>query len=121
MAPSLKNVPEILQDLKDLLISYAKQETVDPLRNLGRFLGFGLAGIAMLTLGTFLIGMALLRFVQTMTGDWVNDPWSWVPYLAPITFWGLVIGIAISRIGKGGIGAAAPAATAPTNAKGTTR
>ena len=95
MAPSLKNVPEILQDLKDLLISYAKQETVDPLRNLGRFLGFGLAGIAMLTLGTFLIGMALLRFVQTMTGDWVNDPWSWVPYLAPITFWALVIGIAV--------------------------
>jgi hypothetical protein len=108
VAPSLKNVPETLQDLKDLLVAYAKQETIDPLRNLGRYLGFGLGGIVLLTLGTFFLGLALLRFVQTMTGDWVNDPWSWVPYLAPIAFYGLVIALAVSRIGKGGIGAADP-------------
>jgi hypothetical protein len=121
VAPSLKNVPDILQDLKDLLISYAKQETVDPLRNLGRYLGFGLAGISLLTLGTFLVGMALLRFVQTMTGDWVNDPWSWVPYLAPIAFYVLVIVIAVSRIGRGGIGAAEPVAASQTNGRGSAR
>jgi len=106
VAFSLKNLPETLQDLKDLLVAYAKQETIDPLRNLGRFLGFGLAGMALLTLGTFLLGLGLLRFVQTMTGDWVNDPWSWVPYLAPLLLWGSVIGVAVSRIGKGGVGTA---------------
>lgn len=116
MALSVKDVPDTLHDLWDLLVAYAKQETIDPLRNLGRYLGFGLAGVLLLTLGTFLLGMALLRFVQTMTGDWVNDPWSWVPYLAPIAFYGIVIGLAISRIGKGGIGAAEPAP-----APGTTR
>jgi len=108
VARSVRNVPDTVKDLWDLLVAYAKQETVDPLRNLGRYLGFGLAGMVLLTLGTFLLGLALLRFVQTMTGDWVNDPWSWVPYLAPLAFWGLVIGIAVSRIGKGGIGAADP-------------
>lgn len=117
MALSLKDLPETLQDLKDLLVAYAKQETIDPLRNLGRYLGFGLAGISLLTMGAFFLGMALLRFVQTMTGDWVNDPWSWVPYLAPIAFYVLVIVVAVSRIGKGGIGAATPATAGPANAK----
>jgi hypothetical protein len=120
VALSVKDVPDTLRDLWDLLVAYAKQETIDPLRNLGRYLGFGLAGVVLLTLGTFLVGMALLRFVQTMTGDWVNDPWSWVPYLAPIAFYGIVIGIAVSRIGKGGIGAAEPAPV-PAPASGPTR
>ena len=81
MALSVKNVPDTLQDLKGLLISYAKQETVDPLKNLGRYLGFGLAGMALITLGTFFLAMSLLRFLQTMIGGVFDGFWSWVPYV----------------------------------------
>ena len=68
-----------LQDLWDLLVAYAKQETIDPLRNLGRYLGFGLAGMALLTLGTFFLAMSLLRALQTMIGGVFDGFWSWVP------------------------------------------
>jgi hypothetical protein len=121
VAPSLKNVPDILQDLKDLLISYAKQETVDPLRNLGRYLGFGLAGMALLTLGTFFLGMSLLRFLQTMVGGVFDGFWSWVPYVIVMIVFGGAIFVALKRIDSGGIGAAEPAAGVQTEAKGTTR
>lgn len=109
MALSVKNVPDTLQDLWDLLVAYAKQETVDPLRNLGRYLGFGLAGMALLTLGTFFLAMSLLRFLQTMVGGVFDGFWSWVPYLIVIVCLGAVIALALKRIDKGGIGAAEPA------------
>jgi hypothetical protein len=121
VALSLKNVPETLQDLKDLLISYAKQETVDPLRNLGRYLGFGLAGMALLTLGTFFLGMALLRFLQTMVGGVFDGFWSWVPYVIVMIVFGGAIALALSRVDRGGIGAAEPALAVPANDKRSAR
>ena len=109
MAPSLRSLPETLQDLWDLLVAYTKQETVDPLRNLGRYLGFGLGGMALLTLGTFFLAMALLRFLQTMIGGVFDGFWSWVPYVIVMVLLGGAIALALGRIDRGGIGAAEPA------------
>ena len=107
MAFSVKKVPDTLQERKDLLIAYAKQETIDPLRNLGRYLGFGLAGMALITLGTFFLAMALLRFLQTMLGGFFDGFWSWVPYVIVMLLLGVAIVVALKRIDKGGIGTAA--------------
>jgi hypothetical protein len=104
MALSVKNVPDTLQDLKGLLVSYAKQETIDPLRNLGRYLGFGLAGMALITLGTFFLAMSLLRFLQTMVGGFFDGFWSWVPYVIVMVVLTGAIAVALKRIDKGGIG-----------------
>jgi hypothetical protein len=109
MALSVKNVPDTLQELKDLLVAYAKQETIDPLRNLGRYLGFGLAGMALITLGTFFLAMALLRFLQTMLGGFFDGFWSWGPYVIVMVLLSGAIVLALKRIDKGGIGAASPA------------
>lgn len=72
-------------ELKDLVVGYAKQETVDPLKTLGRYLGFGFAGSAVMGLGLFLLLLALLRGLQQI--DLFNDPaevnggtFSWAPY-----------------------------------------
>jgi hypothetical protein len=100
-------MPDTVQDLWDLLVAYAKQETVDPLRNLGRYLGFGLAGSALLTLGTFFLALSALRALQTQTGDVFDGNWSFVPYLIVIVALALVAAVAVSRIKKGGIGTAA--------------
>ena len=121
MALSLKNLPETLQDLWDLLVAYAKQETVDPLRNLGRYVGFGLAGMALLTLGTFFLGMSLLRFLQTMVGGVFDGFWSWVPYLIVMVVFGGAIFLALSRIDRAGVGAAEPASAGQINDKRSAR
>ncbi len=66
-------------DLPELLRRYVRQETLDPLRSLGRFLGLGIAGSIMMGVGAILLGVGALRFLQ----DWsvLDDSWSWAPYL----------------------------------------
>ncbi len=66
-------------ELKDLVVGYAKQETVDPLRTLGRYLGFGLAGSVVMGTGLALLLLALLRGLQE-TGEF-DGTFSWAPYL----------------------------------------
>lgn len=106
MASSSKSVPEIVQDLWDLLVAYARQETVDPLRNIGRFLAYGVGGMVIMTLGVFLLAMSALRALQSQTGSVFAGFWSWVPYLiVALALTGLAA-LAVSRIGKGDVGTA---------------
>ena len=107
---SSKSISEIVQDLWDLLVAYARQETIDPLRNIGRYLAFGVGGMVVITLGVFLLGLSGLRALQTQTGDVFVGFWSWVPYLIIAVVLGGLVALAISRIGKGGVG------TQPTSA-----
>lgn len=92
-----------LAELKDLVVGYAKQETVDPLRTLGRYLGFGLAGSALIGTGLALLLLGLLRGLQTI--DLFNDPakvtggtWSWVPYLITGLTGLLLVGLFMKRL-----------------------
>lgn len=94
-----KSVPDILRELWDLLVTYARQETVDPLRNLGRYLGFGLAGALLLGVGIMLLALALLRGLQDSTSVF-DGFWSWAPYAITVVGLAAVIGISVSRITK---------------------
>jgi len=84
-------IPGALSDLKDLAVSYAKQETIDPLRGLGRFVGLGVAGSLLLGVGVSLLGLAGLRALQTETGSTFTGNWSWAPYLIAFA---LLLGLA---------------------------
>ena len=100
MFPSISSIKDTVRDLWNLLLSYAKQETIDPLRNLGRYLGYGLGGMTLITLGVFFLGLAALRAMQSMTGDVFSGFWSWVPYLVVVCGFAGVIGFAVSRISR---------------------
>jgi hypothetical protein len=76
-----KTVPQVVDELKELTITYAKQETIDPLRNVGRFVGFGVGGSFVMGIGLCLLALAGLRALQTETGDTFEGDWSWAPYL----------------------------------------
>ena len=71
-------------DIKDLLVAYAKQETVDPLKGLGRFVGYGAAAMFLIGIGAIELTIALLRLLQTETGSPLTGNWSWVPYLVTL-------------------------------------
>ena len=68
-------------DFFHLVIDYAKQETLGPLKSLGRFLVFGLVGSVALTAGAVLLLLAVLRALQTETGSTFTGHLSWLPYL----------------------------------------
>ena len=96
--PQQKSVAEIVQDLWVLLKAYATQETVDPLKTLGRYLAWGVGGALLIALGLFFLGMSLLRVLQTQTGTTFAGSWSWVPYLITAVALSVVIALAIRRI-----------------------
>lgn len=75
-----KGLSENVNDVVELLKAYAQQETVGPLKRLGRYLGFGLAGSALIALGFILLLLGLLRLLQTETGSTFTGSLSWAPY-----------------------------------------
>lgn len=87
------NPIEGAQEVQQLLVSYAKQETVEPLKTLGRYVGFGVAGAALIGLGTFFIGLGVLRLTQSIDGLTGASWASTVPYA--ITLAVLVLFIAL--------------------------
>ncbi|MGH9263102.1 MAG: hypothetical protein ACRD1D_00280 [Acidimicrobiales bacterium] len=76
-----KSLPGEAQELFQLVVGYAKQETLGPVRNLGRYLGFGMAGALLGSVGTVLLLLGGLRLLQTETGDAFDGRLTWVPYV----------------------------------------
>ena len=93
-APSRPSLPQVVLELKDLLVAYFKQETLLPIQQLGRYLAFGVAGSVLMGTGVMLMALGLLRLLQTETGEAFDGNWSWVPYV--IVFAVLVVGAAIA-------------------------
>lgn len=79
-----KGTGEVISDLVDLLKNYARQETVDPLKNLGRFVGFGAGASLCWGIAGTLITIGVLRVMQVETRDLFDGNWSWVPYIAAL-------------------------------------
>jgi hypothetical protein len=81
-----------LTDLVGMLKTYALQETVGPLKQIGRTLAFGSAAALLFGVAAVLTLVAVLRVLQTETGHLFAGEWSWVPYL-------LTIGAALVLLG----------------------
>lgn len=64
-----------------LVVDYIKQETLDPLKGLGRYVLFGVVGAVALAIGLVILAMALLRLLQGETDGTFDGNWSWAPYL----------------------------------------
>jgi uncharacterized BrkB/YihY/UPF0761 family membrane protein len=91
-----------INEAVELVKAYARQETLEPLRNAGRFLGFGLVGAFLLGIGLLLLLLAGLRVLQTET-DAFDGTWSFVPYLIVFVVAVLIVVLAASRIRAGSL------------------
>jgi hypothetical protein len=84
------------------VVDYAKQETLEPVKGLGRFVVFGISGSVALSVGAVVLLVALLRALQTETGSTFGGKLSWVPYLITAGAALIVAGLAGWRVTKGG-------------------
>ena len=121
MAPSSDNGSHGLRHAGDdafqLTVDYLKQETVEPLRGLGRFLYMGIAGSFFLAVGLLLILIGVLRLLQTETGTALTGDWSWVPYAVVV-----VLGHRRDRRGRAGASRPGPgSASCPRSSPGASR
>jgi uncharacterized BrkB/YihY/UPF0761 family membrane protein len=91
-------LPQLVTELRDLLVRYFREQTLVPLRKLGRYIGFGVLGSLLLGFGVVFLGMAGLRALQDETGDTFSGDWSWVPYL--IMFVALLFGAGLVWVAR---------------------
>ncbi|MHB1533538.1 MAG: hypothetical protein ACYC1D_02825 [Acidimicrobiales bacterium] len=88
------------RELVSLVLAYAKQETVDPVKALGRYLLWGVSGAVFVAVGGFLLALGALRAVQSETAPHLSGDWSWVPYIAGVLLAAVGAGLAVSRIAR---------------------
>jgi cobalamin biosynthesis Mg chelatase CobN len=92
-----EQITETVQLVKD----YALQETLAPVKNAGKWIGFGLLGAVLIGLATAFLSLGLLRMVQSEWPDTFDGRWmSLLPYLFALLLCILVAALAFSRINK---------------------
>jgi hypothetical protein len=89
------------QDATQLVIDYVKQETLEPLQGVGRFLIFGIVGSLALCVGVVLVLVGFLRLLQTETGSTFTGDLSWLPYVIVAVPAVAMIGLATWRVTAG--------------------
>jgi H+/Cl- antiporter ClcA len=94
-----KNPTGDARELVDLVIAYAKQETLEPLKGLGKRAAFGLGGAVLLGIGGVFCSVAALRAMQSETDFFERHNLSYLPYILTV-----VILAVLSLIGWVGLG-----------------
>ncbi len=89
------------QETVQLIVAYIKQETLEPVKGLGRYILFGVAGSVALSIGLAILAVGLLRVLQTETGSAFTGNLSWIPYLLCTVVVVLVAYLAVRAISRG--------------------
>ena len=89
-----------LEEIKDLIVRYVKEETVQPLKDLGRFVAFGTLGSLFVGFGLTFILIGVLRFLQDQFKV-LDGSLSWIPYLIVVVAAALVIALTLWRVVSG--------------------
>src|SRR4051812_40361662 len=95
-----KSLPTLVQELWDLITSYVRQETVEPLQGLKRLLGWGIVGAVLTGLGLALLLVGALRALQTETDLHFTGSLSWLPYAIVLVVSVLLMAFIASRPGR---------------------
>jgi MFS family permease len=90
------SVGEVIEFVK----TYAKQETVDPIKEAGRWLGFSAAAAVLIGFGLSLVVLGLLRLIQTEVDRLSRGAWSWAPYAIVFAVCIFVLAFAAWRLSK---------------------
>jgi hypothetical protein len=100
----------MVNDLWETVVAYFRQETVDPLKNLGTYVALGVAGGLLIGLGLVFLALGGLRALQTELGGkggatlpqhgHLSGNWTWAPYAAAALFCAIVAVLFATRINK---------------------
>jgi len=88
------------EEIKGLIIKYVKEETIAPLKDLGRFVAWGALGSLFVGFGAVLMLLAVLRFFQEQFRVF-DGTLSWIPYLIVAVLAIGVLGLTAWRIVSG--------------------
>jgi hypothetical protein len=96
-----ESLPGQAQDLWQLVVGYAKQETIEPVKGLGRFVGWGMGAALSGSLGVVFLLLSGLRALQSETGSTFRGWRTVLPYLVVLVVGGAVAGGAVKALSRG--------------------
>jgi len=89
-----------IDEIRTLAVRYIKEETIKPLKDMGRFIAWGVTGSLLVGFGTTLLLIGSLRFLQEQFKV-LDGSLSWLPYLIVAVLACAVIGLTLWRITSG--------------------
>ena len=92
--------PSPHEDVLDLVVSYAKQETIEPLRGAMRWILWGLASMAFICTGLVFLVLGVVCLSQDVLGESFQHSWSFVSYFVGVLACGVVVAFALTSIKK---------------------
>lgn len=87
-------------DLVDSVKTYARQETLGPLKGAARWVAVGTLAATSLGLAMVFLAMAVLRLSQDLGGKALDGSWSFVHYLIAFIVVSLLVLLSYSRISQ---------------------
>jgi heme exporter protein D len=104
-ATTRKSPADHVTELREMVVGYAKQEMIDPVVALKRYVGWGSAGSLFVGTGCAILLLGILRGLQTI--DFLNEPgephggtWSWLPYVITLAVAAVMIALSLWRAKK---------------------
>ncbi len=98
--PPTRRETASLGEVVEYVKAYAQQETVGPLKGIGRWIGLGAAGAVALGLGLSLVLLGLLRLIQSEWDSVAEGGSSWVPYMIVLAVALALLALTLMRINK---------------------
>ncbi len=100
MAEDESNPQRSIGELVRLSKAYALQETVDPIKGLGKFIGIGVAAAILGGASVILVLLGILRILQTETGQHLTGSLTWVPYVVTLAIAVICMAIALGAVAQ---------------------
>ena len=97
--PSARDSSLSFVELCKMVRGYIKQETLDPLRGVGRWLAWGIVGAIALLFGAVVGLVGLLRLLQAEIFDQPNG-FTWAPYMIIVGVALVMIWLSLTRIAR---------------------
>lgn len=87
-------------EIKKIFIRYLKDETIQPLKDLGRFVLWGVVGSLFVGFGAVLLLLGALRFLQDQFRV-LDGSLSWLPYVIVAVLCVMVLALTAWRVVSG--------------------
>ncbi len=100
MAQSDPDPQKNVSELFDLTKAYAVQETVEPIKGLGKFIGYGVGAAVVGAVSVVLLLLGVLRLLQRETAPHFTGNLTWVPYLITLVVAAIVMVVAVTAISR---------------------
>jgi hypothetical protein len=87
-------------DVIDTIKAYAQQQTIGPLKNVGRWLAYGAAASFTLAIGLIVLLLGVLRLVQAEWERAATGSLSWLAYVITLVLTVILLMLTLMRIKK---------------------